>query len=185
MKNAEAFLAMCRPGRPVLVLRHQHNVLSERTKQRTVLLADPSGTIVFQEGGQQFTLPTGCPEMADCECCYPFPGKDYVQVWSGGMPVATYDFEQPPMQRKFEPACYVVTTAAQETLDHQDITAGVLRHCCGDWGECCAEDRELNERNLKNGGRLHSVFTDLNGTTFWILTEHDRSVCTVLLPGCY
>jgi hypothetical protein len=30
-----------------------------------------------------------------------------------------------------------------------------------------------------------SAYTDRNGVKFWIITEHDRSVTTVLLPDDY
>jgi hypothetical protein len=44
---------------------------------------------------------------------------------------------------------------------------------------------EENELSLKEGFRLMSVYADRNGTKFWIITEADRSVTTVLLPDDY
>ena len=43
------------------------------------------------------------------------------------------------------------------------------------------EDRAANDLALTSGGRLLLV----NGITFWVLTEADRSVTTVLLPDDY
>ena len=61
----------------------------------------------------------------------------------------------------------------------------LARHERADWGEVCTEDKAENNRALENGGRLMSVWTDPQGTKFWIITEADRSVTTVLLPEEY
>ena len=42
-----------------------------------------------------------------------------------------------------------------------------------------------NELSLQNGFRLPSVYRAENGTKFWIITEADRLVTTVLLPEDY
>lgn len=46
----------------------------------------------------------------------------------------------------------------------------------------CAEDAAENELALKIGLRLFSVYKDDNQTRFWVITESDRSITTVLLP---
>ena len=46
-------------------------------------------------------------------------------------------------------------------------------------------DRLANEAALRNDSRLLSVFRSRAGTVFWIITEADRSVTTVLLPEDY
>ena len=38
---------------------------------------------------------------------------------------------------------------------------------------------------LTDGGRLMSAHRAVEGTKFWIITEADRSVTTVLLPEDY
>ena len=35
---------------------------------------------------------------------------------------------------------------------------------------------------MRSGERLLSVYRSANGGTFWVITEADRSVTTVLLP---
>ena len=60
----------------------------------------------------------------------------------------------------------------------------IARHVSGDWGEVDAEDRAQNDRNLRDGERLFSVYT-LAGAAVWIVTERDRSVTTALLPEEY
>lgn len=78
-----------------------------------------------------------------------------------------------------------VTRNANESLPLGDIQRGLQRHVSGDWGELCEEDRRENELSLKEGYRLFSAYDASNGTRFWIITEWDRSVTTVLLPEDY
>ena len=58
----------------------------------------------------------------------------------------------------------------------------LARHMYGDWGELPSEDVVENERALSVGTRLFSAYTLRDGTRLWIITEHDRSVTTLLLP---
>jgi len=69
--------------------------------------------------------------------------------------------------------------AAEEYLD------ALLRHAQGDWGDVCEEDRNSNEEALVRQFRLFSVYRDSDKTKFWIITEHDRSYTTILLPEEY
>jgi hypothetical protein len=79
----------------------------------------------------------------------------------------------------------VATPAALGVLSRTDIVAAIRRHAAGDWGDVDAEDRAANDDSLKAGERLLSVYRSANGTTFWVITEADRSVTTVLLPDDY
>jgi hypothetical protein len=79
----------------------------------------------------------------------------------------------------------MATTNATEVLSSLDMLKGIMRHEMGDWGEICEEDRQENELSLVEGFRLMSVYRTANGTKFWIITEADRSVTTVLLPEDY
>ena len=78
-----------------------------------------------------------------------------------------------------------VTASADKTLATDDIRAALVRHARGDWGDMNSVGLMENEAGLKHGFRLHSVYHDHNGVTFWIITESDRSVTTVLLPDDY
>lgn len=69
------------------------------------------------------------------------------------------------------------------TLD--DITTALARHNRGDWGDVGKEDHAENELSLQQGFRLFSVYHGANGTKFYIITENDRSLTTVLLPSDY
>lgn len=66
-----------------------------------------------------------------------------------------------------------------------DLAAYLHRHHCGDWGdELCAEDKQANEDSLRYGTRLLSRFSTPGGSIY-IITEHDRSMTTILLPEEY
>ena len=79
----------------------------------------------------------------------------------------------------------VITANALEQLNREDVATSLGRHAQRDWGDLCQDDVEENELSLKEGFRLMSVYADRNGTKFWIITEGDRSVTTVLLPEDY
>jgi hypothetical protein len=78
----------------------------------------------------------------------------------------------------------VVTANAHDRLDRAVITDGLARHACGDWGDICREDAAENEESLASGWRLFSAY-GTGEDRFWIITEADRSVTTVLLPEDY
>lgn len=61
----------------------------------------------------------------------------------------------------------------------------LARHAAGDWGDLCDEDWHTNNEAPKNGARLFSAYHSDDGVKFWIITEADRSVTTVLLPEEY
>ena len=86
---------------------------------------------------------------------------------------------------KFPLGQTVITANALESLNSEDVAAALRRHACGDWGEVCADDAAENELSLKEGFRLLSAYTDRQGVKFWIITESDRSISTVLLPEDY
>ena len=79
----------------------------------------------------------------------------------------------------------MATPGALRELDDEDRLLGLCRHQRGDWGNLDEEDRESNEQALVEGNRLLSAYTGRSGRTFWIITEWDRSVTTILLPGEY
>lgn len=85
---------------------------------------------------------------------------------------------------KFPLGDIVITANASAQLDPVDVQQGLSRHAAGDWGLVCAEDREENDYSLKEGFRLLSVYLS-GGKRFWIITEADRSVTTVLMPEDY
>jgi len=85
---------------------------------------------------------------------------------------------------KFPLGQIVITANANTTLDPADVQQGLSRHAKGDWGDVCPEDRKENELSLKEGFQLLSVYRS-GDKQFWIITEADRSVTTVLMPDDY
>ena len=79
----------------------------------------------------------------------------------------------------------VSTPGALEHVSHGEMLRAVAHHTTGDWGTVCSEDAEANETALHERARLLSAYTTEDGVRFWIITEADRSVTTVLLPEEY
>ena len=76
-------------------------------------------------------------------------------------------------------------TGCARSPDADAASKGLKRHAAADWGDVEKEDQRLNDEALRVGERLLSVYSDCKGTKFWIITEWDRSVTTVLLPDEY
>ena len=78
----------------------------------------------------------------------------------------------------------VTTPGAQTALEEagQDFEEFLARHVTGDWGLVPEEDKQENDYSVSNGLRILSSYETNLGVKFWIITEHDRSVTTFLLP---
>src|SRR5437867_9664554 len=83
-------------------------------------------------------------------------------------------------QRKFPLGRIVITRNALETIPPDEVLRALSRHTEGDWGDLCEDDRHQNELCLGQGGRLFSAYQAADGTKFWLITEADRLVTTVL-----
>jgi hypothetical protein len=79
----------------------------------------------------------------------------------------------------------MATPNALERVSLGVITEALNRHGNGDWGEVCEQDREENDLSAREGFRILSVHRSQDGEKFWIITEGDRSVTTVLMPEDY
>jgi hypothetical protein len=86
---------------------------------------------------------------------------------------------------KFPLGQIVATPNALDHIPNDEILRAMSRHVQGDWGTLDAEDWNANGRALKEGGRLFSQYHSIQNIKFWIITEADRSVTTVLLPEDY
>ena len=86
---------------------------------------------------------------------------------------------------KFRVGRIVATPNALSRLTHDEILIAIGRHQAGDWGNVDEHDRCENETSLIQGLRLMSVYHSTDGTTFWVITEADRSATTVLMPEDY
>ena len=81
----------------------------------------------------------------------------------------------------------VATPAALQALADagQTISFFLAKHVQNDWGEVCAEDKQLNDEAVINGDRILSAYRTLKNERIWIITEADRSLTTILLPHQY
>ena len=79
----------------------------------------------------------------------------------------------------------VITSNAASVLENHEVLAALGRHLRGDWGEVGSEDSSANERALVERTRVLSAYRSSDGVRFWIITEADRSLTTVLLPEDY
>jgi hypothetical protein len=86
---------------------------------------------------------------------------------------------------KFRLGKIVSTPNALDRVTQEDILLGIQRHQAGDWGNVDTHGHAANERALIEGTRLWSVYHAGSGVKFWLITEADRSVTTVLLPEDY
>lgn len=90
-----------------------------------------------------------------------------------------------PRPGKFPLGQIVATPGALEAVPPDEMHAALSHHHHGEWGDIGEEDRQENERSLRDGCRVLSVFHTKGGVKFYVITEHDRSVTTVLLPEEY
>jgi len=100
----------------------------------------------------------------------------------------------------------MTTTTAKFRLGHIVTTPGALAvleeagqdplhflnlHASGAWGDLSQEDRRANEQAIAHEAdprqreRVLSSYRTGAGKTVWIITEHDRSATTLLLPEEY
>lgn len=86
---------------------------------------------------------------------------------------------------KFRLGRPVSTPGVLERVPSGEMLRALGRHASGDWGNVCSEDAEANEAAVNERARLLSSYTTGEGVRFWIITEADRSLTTVLLPEEY
>jgi hypothetical protein len=79
----------------------------------------------------------------------------------------------------------VATPNALSQLSQDEMSRSIQRHQAGDWGDLSPDDHAANESALTNGSRLLSAYHTAAGIKFWIITEADRSVTTILMPEDY
>ena len=80
----------------------------------------------------------------------------------------------------------IITPAVEAAIPNADILMAFGRHVSGDWGDVSDDSWEINNGAvIDESGLIHSVYKSRAETKFWIITEADRSVTTVLLPSDY
>jgi hypothetical protein len=83
----------------------------------------------------------------------------------------------------FELGTVVATPSALELLGHNMVDV-LISHADLEQGELGDEDHNSNVEAVECGLRILSKFK-LDGTSFYVITEWDRSITTVLLPEEY
>ncbi len=93
---------------------------------------------------------------------------------------------------KFSLGQLLATPGALAALEESGQTVAFFleKHVRGDWGEVCAEDKQLNDQAVVDGSRLLSAYRTLKGERLWIITEAaddegHRLCSTALLPSEY
>ncbi|MDT5120675.1 MAG: hypothetical protein QOC96_157 [Acidobacteriota bacterium] len=81
----------------------------------------------------------------------------------------------------------VATPGALDALEEagQMPAEFLRRHQTGDWGELCETDKKENDFSVTNNFRILSAYRTKAGVKIWLITEHDRSATTLLLPEEY
>jgi len=75
----------------------------------------------------------------------------------------------------------VITPDARRSLHPEDVQAALKRHAQGDWKVCLERDEESG-LSFQEDFQLLSAYRDRNQMAFWVITETDRNVTTILLP---
>ena len=85
------------------------------------------------------------------------------------------------MERKFSLGGITATRQTFKYISQQEMLSALQRHGSGDWGDCCPADRAANDVALREGFRLFSVYHSHEGRKFWVVTEAERWLTTVIL----
>jgi hypothetical protein len=88
------------------------------------------------------------------------------------------------LSTKFPLGQVVITANAQSRLDSHAVHEALSRHAACDWGDVPPDDAAENDAALTQRGGFMSAY-GTGDERFWIITEADRSVTTVLLPEDY
>lgn len=94
------------------------------------------------------------------------------------------------MSKRFSLGRILATKGAIEAVPNYRLLQCIARHAAGDWGEALPlEDARENDFSVQQGFRILSAYyidpDQPKIGKFWIITECDRSVTTVLLPEEY
>ncbi len=78
-----------------------------------------------------------------------------------------------------------ITPNAARAVPQAEVFQALARHAAGDWRRLDEHDRQENERALQHGGRVFSAYDASTGQKFWVITEANFTLTTVLLPEDY
>lgn len=87
---------------------------------------------------------------------------------------------------RFDLGRTLITSGARAELSDDEIDFALLRHQSGNWGDLGKSDASSNDAAvMRGGGRVLSVYYSKRRVRFYVITESDRSVTTILLPHEY
>lgn len=91
------------------------------------------------------------------------------------------------MQPLFRIGQLYITPGAQAAYEEAQRSPAdhLARHVTGDWGDVDPHDAAENARSVEAGYRILSAYPLTETTRVWVITEHDRSATTILLPDEY
>lgn len=100
------------------------------------------------------------------------------------------------MNNPLETGLILATNLVKMTMAENAIFSTFCNNCLqnhksGNWGDLEIEDKESNDFALENNERILSSYKfplEINiphEVKIWIITEHDRSVTTLLFPSEY
>ena len=79
----------------------------------------------------------------------------------------------------------IANKAADNVPFAKDLSHSLALYLQKNWGDISENDKEMNDLNVKSDvGSLMGAYETCEGR-IWIMTEHDRSVTTILFPHEY
>jgi len=76
-----------------------------------------------------------------------------------------------------------ITDNAKKVVSYNEVLGMLNRHANGDWGDICEDCVKENNKAVKEGRTILSVYFTDNGIEVWVTTNADRSWTLVLLPS--
>jgi hypothetical protein len=81
--------------------------------------------------------------------------------------------------KRFHLGQIIIMPNANDQLETGEIRQALRRHARGDWGELRPQEILENDRALRDGCHLFSLYRDRLERTFCIVTAADRSMTVV------
>ena len=103
----------------------------------------------------------------------------------GKIPYVNVSNEVKATGKMIELGKIVMTRGVRTYVNPYDVSKALDRHQALDFGDISENDKEVNLEAVKSKGQILSSYEDRIGMRFWIITEHDRSATTILLPSEY
>lgn len=88
------------------------------------------------------------------------------------------------MSERFPRGRLLMSRGVADGVPMDEVIDCIRRHCEGDWGDVCDDDKAANERALVHGDRLLSAYVTSRGRIY-VITEADRSATTALFTHEY